>query len=184
MNQQSAIEASGELLKDSQSDVDSTVDSVHLRETETSPDHKSLEEEEDLYGPHELIAENLYVFKCDWPNKLFPSLKQMGFPHRVPVCRAKVTIGEKTYVASVDSGASTIVMARQVYQDQKHILSDLQTLQPDEKLRGGTGAEIDGIVRVPFNIGEFTYSFEAYVGDLVGVPMLQGMPFQSGVCPL
>ena len=89
----------------------------------------------------------------------------------------------KTYVACVDSGASTVVMAREVYHAHKHFLGPLQPLQSDERLRGATGVkmQIDGIVRVPFKIGEFTYSFEAYVGDLVGVPMLLGMPFLCGV---
>ena len=83
-------------MNDSQNDVDNTVDSDHLRETEASSDHQSDEELGNLHSPHKLNAENLYVFKCDWRNKLFPSLKRMGFPRRVPVCRAKVTIGNKT----------------------------------------------------------------------------------------
>ena len=174
MQQSANYEASGALSDDSQSDVDNKADSDHLQETD----------KEDLYGQHDMNTDNQLVFKCDWRNKLFPSLKRMGFPRRVPVCRAQVTIGDKTYTACVDSGASTIVLARQVYQEQKHILGDLQPLQSDEKLRGATGArmQIDGVVKVPFNIGDFMYSFDAYVGDLVGVPMLLGMPFLQGVC--
>ena len=107
----------------------------------------------------------MLVFQCDWRNKLFPGLKKMGFPKRVPVCKVQVSGGNKTYTACVDSGASTIILAREVYQEQKHFLGELQPLQSEEKLRGATGAamQIDGVIRFPFSIGEFKYSFEAYV---------------------
>ena len=184
MQQSANYEASGALSNDSQGDVDNNGDSDHLPETGASSDHESVEDKENLYGPHNMNPDNQLVFKCDWRNKLFPSLKRMGFPRRVPVCRAQVTIGSKTYTACVDSGASTIILAHEVYQEQKHILCDLQPLQSDEKLHGVTGArmQIDGVVKVPFNIGDFMYSFDAYVGDLVGVPMLLGMPFLRGLC--
>ena len=183
IQQSASYDTSRALSQDSHGDADNKADSDHLQ-TDASPDCKSVEDREDLYGPdHQMNTDSQIVFKCHWRNNLFPSLKRMGFPRRVPVCRAQVTIGDKTYTACVDSGASTIVLACEVYQEQKHILGDLQPLQSDEKLREATGAhmQIDGVVKIPFSIGEFLYSFEAYVGDLVGVPMLLGMPFLRGV---
>ena len=108
MQQSANHDASGALSQDSQMDADEKADSDHLQ-TVPFPEQESGEEMEDLYDQnHQMNTDNMLVFQCDWRNKLFPGLKRMGFPRRVPVCRAQVTVGNKTYTACVDSGASMI----------------------------------------------------------------------------